>query len=105
MRVDWHYIAPGKPQQNAFVDSFNGPAARQVSKLDCIRSRGHARELIAEGRYDCNRHRPPPASRPQRLQTDPIRAKVTTDSRYDRAPVRGKVSRFQVNVLLFTMET
>jgi putative transposase len=22
--VDWHYIAPGKPQQNAFVESFNG---------------------------------------------------------------------------------
>ena len=24
--VEWHYIAPGKPQQNAFVESFNGPA-------------------------------------------------------------------------------
>ena len=23
-RVEWHYIAPGKPQQNAFVESFNG---------------------------------------------------------------------------------
>ncbi len=22
--VGWHYIAPGKPQQNAFVESFNG---------------------------------------------------------------------------------
>jgi transposase InsO family protein len=22
--VDWHYIAPGKPQQNAFIESFNG---------------------------------------------------------------------------------
>ena len=22
--VDWHYIQPGKPQQNAFVESFNG---------------------------------------------------------------------------------
>jgi hypothetical protein len=22
--VDWHYIAPGKPQQNAFVESFIG---------------------------------------------------------------------------------
>jgi putative transposase len=20
----WHYIAPGKPQQNGFVESFNG---------------------------------------------------------------------------------
>jgi transposase InsO family protein len=22
--VDWHYIAPGKPQQNGFMESFNG---------------------------------------------------------------------------------
>ena len=22
--VLWHYIAPGKPQQNGFVESFNG---------------------------------------------------------------------------------
>lgn len=22
--VEWHYIAPGKPTQNAFAESFNG---------------------------------------------------------------------------------
>jgi transposase InsO family protein len=22
-RVEWHYIAPGKPQQNAFIESFS----------------------------------------------------------------------------------
>lgn len=22
--MEWHYIAPGKPTQNAFVESFNG---------------------------------------------------------------------------------
>ena len=22
--VEWHYIAPGKPMQNSFVESFNG---------------------------------------------------------------------------------
>lgn len=23
-RVDWHYIAPGKPMQNGYIESFNG---------------------------------------------------------------------------------
>ncbi len=22
--IEWHYIAPGKPMQNGFVESFNG---------------------------------------------------------------------------------
>jgi putative transposase len=28
--VEWHYIAPGKPQQNGFVESFNGACATSV---------------------------------------------------------------------------
>jgi putative transposase len=23
-RIEWHYMAPGKPMQNAFIESFNG---------------------------------------------------------------------------------
>jgi transposase InsO family protein len=23
-RIEWHYIAPGKPMQNSFCESFNG---------------------------------------------------------------------------------
>ena len=34
LRIEWHYIAPGKPMQNAFVESFNGrPAGRTVLRM------------------------------------------------------------------------
>ena len=35
-KVDWHYIAPGKPTQNAFIESFNGrlrPSRRCTHRL------------------------------------------------------------------------
>ena len=28
----WHYIAPGKPQQNGFVESFNGKLRDECPK-------------------------------------------------------------------------
>ncbi len=30
--VDWHYIDPGKPQQNAFIESFNGSLRDELLK-------------------------------------------------------------------------
>jgi putative transposase len=31
-RIEWYYIAPGKPQQNAFVESFNGRLRDECSR-------------------------------------------------------------------------
>ena len=35
-RIEWHYIAPGKPVRNAFVESFNGrlPCNRNIGSVD-----------------------------------------------------------------------
>jgi putative transposase len=33
----WHYIAPGKPQQNAFIQSFNGRLRDEVAERDGVR--------------------------------------------------------------------
>jgi putative transposase len=30
LQVGWHYIAPGKPMQNGFVESFNGRSGMSV---------------------------------------------------------------------------
>lgn len=56
--VDWHYIQPGKPIQNAFVESFNGRLRDECLNETAFRSLGHARELIAEWHDDYNRRRP-----------------------------------------------
>lgn len=56
--VEWHYIQPGKPIQNAFVESFNGRLRDECLNETAFRSLGHARELIAEWRDDYNGRRP-----------------------------------------------
>jgi len=45
--VEWHYIAPGKPQQNAFVESFNGRLRDECLNETLFTSLAHAREVLA----------------------------------------------------------
>lgn len=56
--VEWHYIQPGKPIQNAFVESFNGRLRDECLNETAFRSLGHARELIAAWHDDYNGRRP-----------------------------------------------
>ena len=57
-RIEWHYIAPGKPQQNAFVESFNGRLRDELLNETLFSSLDHARELLAEWQDDYNNVRP-----------------------------------------------
>jgi putative transposase len=56
--VDWHYIQPGKPIQNALIESFNDWLRDECLNETAFRSLAHARELVAEWRADHNRSRP-----------------------------------------------
>ena len=56
--VDWHYIQPGKPQQNAFVESFNGRLRDELLNETLFSTLAEARELLATWRDDYNRVRP-----------------------------------------------
>ncbi len=57
-RVEWHYIAPGKPTQNAFIESFNGRLRDELLNETLFSSLAHARLALAEWKNDYNTLRP-----------------------------------------------
>ena len=56
--VGWHYIAPGKPVQNAFVESFNGRFRDECLNEHMFRGLPMARRIIEAWRLDYNASRP-----------------------------------------------
>ncbi|GAB7551709.1 hypothetical protein NRB_12070 [Novosphingobium sp. 11B] len=50
--VEWHYIAPGKPQQNGFIESFNARLRDECLNETLFTSLGHARQVLADWRHD-----------------------------------------------------
>jgi putative transposase len=56
--VDWHYIAPGKPTQNAFAESFIGRLRDECLNETLFSTLDQARLLLAVWRRDYNRCRP-----------------------------------------------
>ncbi|WP_166956732.1 IS3 family transposase [Pseudochelatococcus lubricantis] len=56
--VEWHYIDPGKPQQNGYIESFNGSLRDECLNEDIFDSLADARRKLALWRYDYNNVRP-----------------------------------------------
>ena len=56
--IEWHYIAPGKPMQNAFVESFNGRLRDECLNEHLFRGLADARRIIEAWRDDYNHARP-----------------------------------------------
>ncbi|MEZ5688913.1 MAG: IS3 family transposase [Caenibius sp.] len=56
--VEWHYIAPGRPMQNGYVESFNGRMRDELLNETLFLSMAHARVEIAAWVEDYNRERP-----------------------------------------------
>jgi transposase InsO family protein len=57
-RVEWHYIAPGKPMQNGFCESFNGRMRDELLNESLFFGLDHARCAISEWADDYNTARP-----------------------------------------------
>ncbi|MCA2412121.1 IS3 family transposase [Rhizobium leguminosarum] len=57
-KVEWHYIAAGKPMQNGYVESFNGRMRDELLNESLFFGLDHARSAIAEWADDYNHFRP-----------------------------------------------
>lgn len=56
--VEWHYIAPGKPMQNGYAESFNGRMRDELLNETLFLSLDHARVVISAWAEDYNQERP-----------------------------------------------
>ena len=53
-RVEWHYIAPGRPMQNGYIESFNGRMRDELLNESLFIDLDHARQLIGAWVTDYN---------------------------------------------------
>lgn len=56
--IEWHYIAPGKPTQNSFIESFNGRLRDECLNEHLFANLAEARRIIEAWRVDYNTARP-----------------------------------------------
>ena len=56
--INWHYIAPGKPMQNGFVESFNGKLRDECLNETLFEDLHHVRRILSVWRHDYNHIRP-----------------------------------------------
>lgn len=57
-KVDLKFIQPGKPVQNAFIESFNGKFRMECLDLHWFQNLSHAKEIIEKWRKEYNQERP-----------------------------------------------
>ena len=70
-RVEWHYIAPGKPMQNGFIESFNGRLRDELLNETLFTSLAQARVALGCWRTDYNDNGPTRNSDGARLPSSP----------------------------------
>ncbi len=80
-KIEWHYIAPGKPMQNGFVESFNGRMRDELLNETMFRSMAHARAVIRAWAADFNETRPHSALGYQTPNAFAERITTATDTR------------------------
>ena len=79
--VGWHYIAPGKPVQNAFVESLNGRFRDECLNEHVFRVCPMAHQLIETWRLDYGLASISRSSAQTRLKSRPLESRYTAQVR------------------------
>lgn len=56
--IDWHYIQPGRPQQNGYTESLNGKLRDECLNEQWFRNLGEAQAILKHWQHDYNTVRP-----------------------------------------------
>jgi putative transposase len=57
-RIGWHYIAPGKPMQNGYIESFNGRMRDELLNETLFLNLDQAQQIVTAWVADYNTRRP-----------------------------------------------
>jgi putative transposase len=88
-RMEWHYIEPGKPTQNGYIESFNGRMRDELLNESLFFGLDHARSAVLEWVEDYNTTRPHSSLG---YQTPAAFAGIIAATGYDAAPIEGSAS-------------
>jgi putative transposase len=91
VKVEWHYIAPGKPIQNAFIESFNGRLRDELLNKTFFSSLNQAQSTLSNwcNDYNDNDHTPPSAGSQQPSSLRPSTRDVLRRCAAGMAPDRN----------------
>jgi len=84
--INWHYTAPGKPTQNAYVESFNGRMRDELLNESLFISLANARAVISNWAHDYNTNRPHSSLG---YQTPAVHAEILKAMGSASPPLRG----------------
>jgi putative transposase len=89
-KLHWHYTEPGKPQQNGYVESFNGKMRDEILNETLFFSLDHTSMVIAAWMEGYNTTRP---HSPLAYQTPAAYAKKFAATGCHAPPLRGSACR------------
>jgi len=97
-KVEWHYIDPGKPQQNSYIKSLNGSLRDECLNEEIFDTLADARRTLALWRYDYNNVRPH-SSLGNKIPTEARRALELLDGTAPGALATPEIDDYQTQGL------